>query len=132
MHSSMINNSPIVHLTKDDFEIEFYRSGGNGGQNVNKVATACRIYHRPSGCVTTCEEERLQLQNKRRAFEKLVAQPKFMEWLKRQHFIKLGKQMSEAQIERQVEEMMDVKNLKFEIKENGKWVEIGLDKLIGL
>ena len=127
-----ITNNLIMHLTKEDFELEFYRTTGNGGQNRNKVSSACRIYHRPSGCVATCDDERDQLQNKKIAFERLVAQDKFLIWLKRQHYVKLGNQLSDEQIEKKVEDMLDIRNLKIETKENGKWVETSIDKLIGL
>ncbi|MCJ7792739.1 MAG: PCRF domain-containing protein [Candidatus Marinimicrobia bacterium] len=62
-----------IKINPQDLEWQFYRASSKGGQNVQKVSSAVRLIHRPTGLVVTCEQERFQEQNRKIALELLRA-----------------------------------------------------------
>lgn len=115
----MTEKTPILSVTLADCDVQTKRGRGKGGQNRNKRDTAVRIVHRASGAVGESQEERSQLQNKKAAFRRMAETPKFQAWLRQ-----MRGQVTLAEIE--ASEQMRPRNIKTEVKVNGKWVEADL------
>lgn len=108
----------VFSVTKDDFDWDYFRAGGKGGQNQNKTSSGVRIKHGPSGAVEESREGRDQLTNKRLAFIKMTENAKFQVWLE----ISAAKLNGIPTPEEVVEKIMIRENLKVEVKdERGRW-----------
>ena len=82
-----------LNINPDDLKMEFFHSRGAGGQNVNKVATAVRITHLPTGLVASCQDDRSQIRNRMKAMEVLRARLLALEQQKQSESIDKERQM---------------------------------------
>lgn len=108
--------------TSNGLVVETFRSGGHGGQNVNKVETGARVKHPASGAVGQSTDERSQYQNKRIALKRMVATSKFQYWVQ----LQVREIENELSVEDWLEaEMAQTDHFRVEYKDDaGRWVEV--------
>ena len=109
---------PIFSVTSGDVEWEFFRSGGKGGQNQNKVESGARCRHVKSGAVGESREFRDQLHNRRAAFRRMGESAMFKNWLR----IEVARLLGEPSIDSIVDAQMECRNISVEVRgTDGKW-----------
>lgn len=109
----------LFSVTKDDCEWSYTKGTGAGGQKRNKTSSAVHCFHRPSGAHGYSEESRSQLDNKRTAFLKMAESSEFKKWHKIETMRRNGQMLEVDQTVAR-----EMKNVKVEIKQEGKWTEV--------
>ena len=113
----------LLSVTRDDCKWDYFRASGSGGQKKNKTSSAVRCTHKDSGAVGQASDSRKQFENKKLAFKRMAETKKFKTWMKIEFSRAVGK---EHEIEKAVEREMNPRNIKAEIKNDGKWETIAL------
>ena len=117
----------LLSITKKDFDIHYFSGTGAGGQHRNKHQNCVRMLHRESGASATAKDSRSKEKNVKSAFDRIIKSKTFKKW----HRITVAKAMmsdeekrkEKEKIKKTVDESMNEKNLKIEIKDNNKWIE---------
>lgn len=115
----MTKKELLFSVTSKDCRFDYYRGSGKGGQHRNKTESAVRCTHIASGAVGQAEDDRSQHKNKRLAFARMAATPKFKAWARLEACRVTGKL---AEIDDWVDREMRT-NVKVDVQKDGKWVD---------
>ena len=108
---------PVFSITKNDFKIDWFSGTGAGGQHRNRHQCCCRLTHMGSGITVTGQSHKERITNQKEALNNLVNHPKFKLWYTR----RFNEIINEKTIDELVDESIDEKNLKIEIRKDRKW-----------
>ena len=112
----------LFSLDRSNFDFQYFRAGGKGGQNQNKTSSACRVRHPESGAVAESREFRDQLSNKRAAWRKCVQSNTFQSWLRLEIARRNLSADQRAGRERELAEWMNDDNIRVEFRAaDGTW-----------
>ena len=107
----------LFSVTRGDCEWKYTKGSGPGGQKKNKTSSAVYCTHKESGARGYAEDTRSQAKNRSLAFKRMVETKEFKHW----HRVEVSKRCGNAEeISRKIDKEM--KNIRVEVKENGKWV----------
>jgi protein subunit release factor B len=109
----------LFSITKKDFTIQTFKSGGPGGQHQNKTDSGVRIIHNESGARGESRTHKSQLSNKKEALKRLIDSTQFKLWMNR----KVHETIEGKTIEDKVTELMSPENLKIEVRGKDGWTE---------
>jgi protein subunit release factor B len=112
------NKKILFSVTKKDFILQTFRSGGKGGQHQNTCDSGVRIIHPESGAIGESRNERSQWQNRKLALHRLIKTAQWKIWINKKIF-EINNSIHE--IERELDSQM-ANNIKIEIRKNNKWI----------
>jgi peptide chain release factor 1 len=115
-----VNKEILFSVTLDDCDVQTFTVSGAGGQHRDRAQTGVRIVHRKSGATGVGTDTRYQIQNKKKAFGRMVKDPRFQFWLReKRREMETGKTAEER-----VAEQMEPSFLLVEGKVDGKWTKL--------
>jgi hypothetical protein len=109
----------VFSVTREDCDWQVFRAGGKGGQNQNKTSSGVRCIHRASGARGEARDTRSQEQNRRLAFARMAADPRFETWRRLEFARRVG---IAAAIDAEVAAAMSPEHLRVEVKHEGRWM----------